>query len=121
MDNLSSDQGNARGAIRIGFHSDQMVLMMARRGGWTRRLVAKDTQNKAKLKGNYQARVHSDQNGFCGSQTGGLTGFRWPKALKRKLENSSGQPGDLLQNRHSDSLKAKLNLLFNIFIVFYNK
>jgi hypothetical protein len=41
-----------------------------------------------------------------------LQGDQWPKALKRKLENGSGQPGDLLKYRHSDSLKAKLNFLF---------
>ncbi len=39
-------------------------------------------------------------------------GDRWPKVLKWVLKNDSRQPGDLLKNRHSDSLNAKLNLLF---------
>jgi hypothetical protein len=30
---------------------------------------------------------------------------RWPKILKKELENNFRKPRDLVRNRHSDSLK----------------
>jgi hypothetical protein len=58
-----------------------------------------------KAKGNYQARVHSDQTVLMiVRQEAGPVAW-WLKTLKWELENNSGQPGDLTEKRQSDSLK----------------
>jgi hypothetical protein len=42
-------------------HSDQMILGTVKLRDWTVWMMAMGTQNLAKLKGGYQAQVHSDK------------------------------------------------------------
>jgi hypothetical protein len=51
-------------------------------------------------------------DGSHGSQTRGWTCCPVAKSIQMRVENDSRQPGDLLKNKHSESLKVRLNLLF---------
>ncbi len=51
-------------------------------------------------------------DGSHGSQTRDWTDCLVAKSTQMRVENDSRQPGYLLKNRHSESLKERLNLLF---------
>jgi hypothetical protein len=63
--------------------------------------------SQAKAKGDYQARVHSNQMvlTIVWREAGPVA--RWPKTLKWELENNSRQPKDLTEKRQSNSLKPE--------------
>jgi hypothetical protein len=61
--------------------------------------------SQAKAKGNYQARVNSDQVILMIVRQKAGPVARWPKMLKWELENNSRQPRDLTKKRQSGSLK----------------
>ncbi len=88
-------------------HSDHIVLVTVRQGGWTAWMAAKDNSRGAiKLKST-QIRWFS---WWPGSETG--LHERWPKTLKWKLENNFTQPRDLLKLGKSDRPTNRVNLLF---------
>jgi hypothetical protein len=60
----------------------------------------------------HQAWVHPDQMVLVVVRREAGPIAQWPKALKLELENDSRWPGDLLKNRHCESLKDRLSLLF---------
>ncbi len=82
-----------------------MVPVMARHEGGLleRRPRSRATLSPAKAKGNYQAGVHSDQMV--------LVAVRWEAGLVAGGQEGSNekwktrQPGDLTENRQSDSVK----------------
>jgi hypothetical protein len=59
LDHMSSGQRQLNGGHWAQVHSDQMVLVIVRQGGWPREGLPRDTQSKLNLKGDYQARVRS--------------------------------------------------------------
>ncbi len=62
LSHLSGGQKQLKGGHQALVHSDQMVLVMAKQGGWTVvRQWPKTLNSKLNLNWNYQAQVHSGQ------------------------------------------------------------
>ncbi len=83
-----------------------MVLVMARweTGLHQRRTNSKATLSQAKAKGNYQARIHSDQMVLVVVRQEAVLVALWPRRSKRESENDSR---DLTKNKQSESLKQE--------------
>jgi hypothetical protein len=64
------------------------------------------------LRGNHQARVHSDQMVLVMIRWEAGPGERWPTTLKGQLESDFRNPGDLVRKRGIVTAKRKFNLLY---------
>ncbi len=109
-----------------GVHSDQMVLLIVRRGGWTVQAVAKRNSRRAmsplrsdilmmarqggwttwavakrrsnlNLKGNYQARIYSDQMDLMAVRQVGWIAWAVAKDTQMKFGKKNLQPRGLLR------------------------
>ncbi len=94
---VSGNQKQLKGGHQAWVHLHQMVLVMTKRKGWTTLAVAKDTQNEANLKGDYQ--VHSRKMILKVVRQGG-----WTMLTMAKWHSNESQKTNL------DSLRAYLKM-----------
>jgi hypothetical protein len=83
-------RGKSRGILHAFYmnqvHSDQMVLMMAKQGGWTTvRQWPKTLKTKLTLKRDYQAQVHSGQMVLLVVKQGGWTMLMVAKEAQERV------------------------------------